>query len=326
MYLIAKSDFSIHNEVLLDILLPTYNRSVELKRNINQLAEAIRRVDTGLIRVIISDNNSSDTTIEDVTNLIGLNLNLSIYLYKQISNVGLEKNTVDLVRISTAKYIMFLGDDDYISNSFLKIVIENIKKETVACIVPGFMAITQDERVIGFRDIGINKLYKKGFWTAYELAWRGHQLSGLTFIRDGLLDSYLKHEYLRNIYLFIYFVGYTCLKGPVLHLREHPVLVTVGEKKYWSYGNDALFNEKLKNIKMLFSAGFKRYAMEYKFYIMNLYSIKTIYGVSANAIRALILATMADSMSITTRVLTPLFLLYHIAMKAIYKFIGRITE
>ena len=123
------------------------------------------------------------------------------------------------------------------------------------CIIPSWQGITPTKEVIAEkqRDVGEKKrLFRKGFNNCYINAQRGHQLSGLVFFREGLLKSYFDRN-VSNIYPFIYFVGYSCLKGITIHNPEYPILITQpGQaKKDWAYGEDGLISEIFDNYKKM---------------------------------------------------------------------------
>ena len=221
--------------MLLDILIPTFNRIESLKKNIELLICYISKLDCkDRIGIIISDNFSSDSTL-DVLNILKSNTDVKIIIYRQEENIGLERNAVFTLSKSNAKYVMFLGDDDFLHFDYLKKIIEHLESDNLACIIPSFLAKRADGAIVGYRSLGENKKYTRGFLSALTLSVLGHQLSGIVLFREGILEKYLSSEKFRNIYLFISFVGLNCLRGDIWHFTEYPVDVTVGEKKDWNY-------------------------------------------------------------------------------------------
>ncbi|MBK5719453.1 glycosyltransferase family 2 protein [Dysgonomonas sp. Marseille-P4677] len=253
--------------MLLTILIPTYNRCNDLLYNISLLEGFIlsnsleERVD-----IIISSNNSEDETKQKVTSFIK-NTNIKITLYNQEANIGLEKNVIFTLSKAISEYVMFLGDDDYIDEEYLKRVICIISSEKdVHCIIPSFIGIKLDKTVIPTiqRDINaITKKYRKGFRSCLSLSNRGHQLSGLVFKRAGLYENYMQRN-VQNIYPFIFFVSISILNGNTYHLTEYPVKVTQPgqEKKDWGYGEDGLVNEIFDNYKKIDLKILQRYLLE----------------------------------------------------------------
>ena len=275
------------------------------------------------MQIIISDNFSTDNTSK-IINAIKTTTNLNILLFTQEGNIGLEENAVFLLSKSKSEYVMYLGDDDFLQFEYLKKVVETLKHEQFSCIIPSFLAKTVDNRITGYRSLGESKIYKKGFDAAYNLSLLGHQLSGVTFLRERVLEHYLKDDKLRNIYLFISFVGFNCLRGNALHLTEYPVDVTVGEKKDWNYGEDALFNEKIKNIPLIYSTGLNRFKLENKFFLSNIYSIFNIYLTMSDRLKALYLSSFSNNLSTSFKVFIPFLLLSFIINKICNKLFARI--
>ncbi|UOE48195.1 glycosyltransferase [Mucilaginibacter sp. SMC90] len=253
---------------MISILIPTYNRSEFLLKNLIALSVIIKQA--GLvdnIEIIVSDNCSIDDTSEVVTNF-AKDHQLKIKLFKQERNIGLEANALFVLEKGTEQYVMFLGDDDYISYDYLVECVRIIKADPdLYVIIPNFVPVSVNDEELGLpRDlIGGTTKYPPGFKALLINSYRGHQLSGLVLRREGLLDSYQRNK-VHNIYLFIYFASAWCLKGNVYHVSHLPVRVTQPiKKKDWSYGGDGLINEVFDNYKRLHLNYFQRFAMEIKF-------------------------------------------------------------
>lgn len=241
-------------ELLLSILIPTYNRKNELQKNIELLSKYIRELGyQNIIDIIISDNYSNDNTVQMVEKYIEKNKDINIHLYKQFRNNGLERNAVFVLSKSIAKYVMYLGDDDYLKQEYLECVIYEIThNNTITCIVPSIVGVKTDGTITGKRDVDKpTRRYKRGFNSVIALMDKGHQLSGVTFLREGTLKAY-KVGGLSNIYPFMFFVGFNCMRGESLHLTKYPVNVTDGVKKDWGYKDDGLLGDIFNNTYMLF--------------------------------------------------------------------------
>ncbi|ULC59749.1 glycosyltransferase [Flaviramulus sp. BrNp1-15] len=240
----------------LSILIPTYNRSKFLLKNLESLKSFIFKLKKfHEIEIIVSNNCSTDNTDQIITSYLDNYPDLKLRYFSQNKNIGLQKNALFVLNEAQGEYIMYLGDDDFLEFSYLKGVVEYIQTNTnVHCIIPSFVAInTSGESLEGGRDFNFaNKLTKGGFYNCFINSWRGHQLSGLVLKREGLYDSYITHK-VNNIYLFIYFVAYSCLHGNTYHFTKFPVKVTQPgqENKDWGYGKDGLLNEVFDNYKKL---------------------------------------------------------------------------
>ena len=239
---------------LLSILIPTYNRQNELLKNIELLSQYIRKLNCQeLVEIIISDNYSNDNTVSITEKYISRNKDINIQLYKHSRNSGLERNVIFVLSKSNAKYVMYLGDDDYLKQEYLEYIIDEIThNDNITCVVPSFVGVNHDGTITSKRDVDKStRRYKRGFNSVMALMDKGHQLSGITFLREGTLKAYERGG-LSNMYPFMFFVGFNCMRGESLHLTKYPVNVTVGAKKYWDYGNDGLLEDIFNNTYMLF--------------------------------------------------------------------------
>jgi len=242
--------------MILSILIPTYNRSVFLIKNLELLLGFMNQsAFKEQIEVIVSNNCAPDDTDSVVKKYIEENPSFKLHYFKQANNIGLEKNALFVLEQSKAAYVMYLGDDDFISFEYLEGVLKHVssyKKTTV--IIPAFYNIDLSGARLGLgRDHNFpNKIFPKGFKSCFINSHRGHQMSGLVLKQDGLLKEYKEKE-VQNIYLFIYFVAYNCLRGDTYHFPEFPVQVTNPgqQSKDWTYGEDGLLNNVFNNYAKL---------------------------------------------------------------------------
>lgn len=266
--------------MLLEILIPTYNRAYYLEKNIKELISYIKKLhaekDIGLV---VSNNYSLDSTAEILNDHIDLN----IQIYNQERNIGLEKNAVFCLSKAKADYVMYLGDDDYLEYNYLSEVYQTLKDNinNITCILPALIGIDMEGVRINKieRDSKLkNQIYQQSNSNTAKLMIKGHQLSGIAFLRKYTLETYLKNDRLRNIYLFIFFVGFNMQRGNTYHLTQYPVKVTQPpqDKKDWNYGEDGLYNERFKNTKALFNNNLK-YRILAEFYIIKSDSLLYYY-------------------------------------------------
>jgi glycosyltransferase involved in cell wall biosynthesis len=243
------------NNKLITILIPTYNRSPYLRKNIELLSLYIlNNALDQVVSIIVSDNASTDNTRDFLTELEnGKNIDISIFHQKE--NIGLEKNALFVLNKAISKYVMYLGDDDYIDEKYLIDIVKKLKKETeIYCVLPAFRRIDYDGTLLqGGRDLNVkSEIYDKGFNNCLINSNRGHQLSGVVLYNERLSDSYTQNK-VNNLYPFIYFVAYCCLRGKTWHFTDYPVLVTAAEQKDkdWGYGKDGLISDIFDNYKKL---------------------------------------------------------------------------
>ena len=236
----------------LSILIPTYNRSDFLQKNLELLCHYIGKGGfQGEIEIIVSNNNSSDNTDEILTSFSSVSDGINLRSFSQKDNIGLERNSLFILEKAENDFVMYLGDDDFITFEYLQKVLHLVKSEPdLACIIPSFIVVdTQGEKIKNGRDTNLpSQCFPKGFKNCYVNSWRGHQMSGLVLKRQELFEVY-RNNNVSNIYPFIFFVAYSTLVGTTYHLTENPVKVTDPgqEKKDWKYSEDGLLLEVFDN-------------------------------------------------------------------------------
>jgi len=235
--------------MLFQILIPTYNREDYLKKNLTHLQEQLFTSDlANEFAIIVSDNASSDGTWPMLNELKSAwDGKIQLEILRNETNEGLEQNSVNLLKSATAEYIIWLGDDDFLADGYLKFMHEKLVKGNLGWIVPGMLGVDKngnklDPRPAAFYD----KEFEPGFETMWELSHLGHQLSGLVLKREGLLESYLSNPQWRNPYLFLYFVADCQLRYPGIYAPGVKNLVNIHNSKFWSYNEVWLIDEVFK--------------------------------------------------------------------------------
>lgn len=229
-------------EQLLNILIPTFNREKELILNIKRIKRYIKVLDMeSEIKILISDNGSSESSINTLRNYLENCGADNVKLFIQQRNLGIENNSLFLLDHCDSTYAMFLGDDDYFDCDLLERIIYYLKKGTVYTVVANYYQVDKDGKVTGkLRDpIQPDKIYKKG---DFILAEKAHQLSCVTFRVEGVLDAYRKAS-ISTLYPFVFFVGFNLSKGTGIHITEFPYRNTIIEKKNFNYEFDSLMSD-----------------------------------------------------------------------------------
>lgn len=242
---------------LLDILIPTYNRAKFLRANLSRLFRQIMGAEVGnAVHIYVQDNHSSDDTERVVREFIAnAPPSIRIYYSKNSSNVGLEKNVVEVFSRAQSEYIMFLGDDDFLADGYLEKVIGLVSNEDgMGYIVPAYNEIFADGKIVSHRQHDrLDLEYSTGIKAVLGLSSYSHQLSGLVFRRDGTLEAYLAYPNCRNIYPFTSFACFNMLRGKSIFLKEFATMVWCGSNKDWSYDSSGLLTEIYKNYIPYFS-------------------------------------------------------------------------
>ena len=120
------------SENLLTICIPTYNRATELDYSLSCFERELKSVDTSLLELFISDNCSPDNTGEVVRKYI--QKGLPITYSRNDTNIGPDNNFLKCFYYAKTKYIWLLGDDDYLLEGRLRVIIDILNKEDVGCL------------------------------------------------------------------------------------------------------------------------------------------------------------------------------------------------
>lgn len=235
----------------LDILIPTYNRSAFLEKNLCSLFDVIYEYGLAArVSVSVSNNCSIDNTADMLRKYTGRE---NFIIYNHDYNIGLENNFLFLFEKSSSDYIMYLGDDDYLSSDYLISVLGYIDDiDDLAGVVPAFKGIDIEGRPLeNGRDIGLPPcVFSKGFSSSKYFCHRAHQMSGLVIANTDVLTHYRRLG-VSNLYPHVFMLTWSTLNNKIVHEPRYPILVTQpGQKgKYWSYGDDGLIDDYFNNFK-----------------------------------------------------------------------------
>lgn len=113
-------------KVLLSILIPTYNRVDYLMNNLTVLISQINDEIRPLIEIRISDNCSTDNTVEQLK-LLKKNNEIIEYSVNE-KNLGADGNFLKLIKEAKGKFLWLYGDDEYFLENGLEKIISYVKK------------------------------------------------------------------------------------------------------------------------------------------------------------------------------------------------------
>lgn len=114
-----------NNEILLTLCIPTYNRAAVLDGNLQAIYKQIKGKNLP-IELIVSDNCSTDNTQAIVNNWI--NNGMSVNYIKNETNIGMDGNFAQCYRKAIGKYVLVLGDDDYLIDGKLEKLLGYLNK------------------------------------------------------------------------------------------------------------------------------------------------------------------------------------------------------
>ena len=105
----------------ISICIPTYNRSSHLNNCLNSIY--LNGKITQFAEICVSDNNSSDNTLE-IIKLYENKLNIKLNINSK--NIGVAKNILKTVEISSSEFCWIIGDDDLLAECAIEEVIKKI--------------------------------------------------------------------------------------------------------------------------------------------------------------------------------------------------------
>lgn len=149
------------NPVKLSICIPTYNRAPFLNKALGYFIDRYKfNCD---YEIVISDNASTDDTRAVVEAFI--TKGLPIRYYRQIENIGYEKNLGSAFRHAAGDYIVYLADDDILISDEVSKIVTYMETNTdiVACYAPWF--IHDEVNIIDhgtFYNVSQNTKFKRG--------------------------------------------------------------------------------------------------------------------------------------------------------------------
>lgn len=117
---------------LLTICIPTYKRAKELDYSLSCFERELKTVDASLLEFFISDNCSPDNTGEVVDKYI--KKGLPIIYSRNDTNIGPDNNFLKCFYAAKSKYLWLLGDDDYLLEGKLKVILDILQTNDIGCL------------------------------------------------------------------------------------------------------------------------------------------------------------------------------------------------
>ena len=191
----------------------TYNRSQYLRKS---LRSALQQVGNDpLVEVLVSDNASTDETRTLVKEQQKRYKNLRYFCNEK--NIGAEGNIHKAIERSCGEYVIVAGDDDYLQDGALRVVLDNIRKYRGAAL---FHLRKENVPRRVHEDAGIIPYIA---YVGYHMTWIG----GVVFRRElyplieepqkydytGMPQVYLQLEMLRKNPKFVILYGMFLTEG-----------------------------------------------------------------------------------------------------------------
>ncbi len=145
-----------HDTPLLTIAIPTWNRARFLAYSLEQLVQEADGCPE--LEVLISDNASSDDTVDVVRRAIERGLRVR-YVRNEV-NIGSDRNIAQCFNLALGRYVYILGDDDVLVDGMLAKILAKLKESSPSVILL---------RAYGFdRDFRAESPGVQGGWVSYS--------------------------------------------------------------------------------------------------------------------------------------------------------------
>ncbi len=212
------------NEILLSIVIPTYNRAGFLHRCIESVVANIEP----RIEIVISDNCSPDNTQEVVKQF----QDPRIRYFRQPVNLGAVRNFHFLANEAKGKYLFFLTDDDFLLTGGLQTVVKFILEYQPDGFKCG-MLVYQIKNQAAYLYSAFKKTFVADpldFESQAQIFWNSH-IATCTCIRREVLDYVLFEKNVSNLYPSMLFMAMSQKKLGYIH---EPIAVHIWENEvFW---------------------------------------------------------------------------------------------
>lgn len=255
---------SVSTDVLLRIIIPTLNRPRELICNVSSLVNNLSRVSEKIDFEIIVSENCSDAGKEiDTSSIMNtINNQSPIVFVRRSTRLDLGEHVRWLSHLPPVPWVMWLGDDDLLTPTYVNYVLTLIRKDTeesVTAIVPGygnisarsFFELAETEEVIDYHPDVTE--YTMNLESSVHVVNRGHQLSGLVIRSFSMTHALADALPLGNLYPWMCYLALCLKEGAVLEVDGLHARITSDSPKLFSYRRDGLLPDIVESIMCGFS-------------------------------------------------------------------------
>lgn len=254
---------SVRLDVQLRILMPTLNRPEEVSANALQLLRNLKKIAPSQRIEVVMSENCSDSDLR--IGFEGLSRQLSdpvmdtahsVLFVRRSDRLSLGEHVRWLHEFLPAPWIMWLGDDDLLSPTYLALVARIVgdeRSDGIAACVPGYGGIdtseffalaASDERIMP--SARTERCYP-GPGAVLRFSGRGNQLSGLVFC-TAYLTGVGETLSRTNLYPWMCWLSGVAQKGVIIEMPGRHSRVTGDKPKLFTYGSDGLYPDIVEAI------------------------------------------------------------------------------
>jgi len=260
----------------LSIIIPTLNRPDTVLANLHSLIKSFNKINPKIsIQILISENDS-DVNLKIDGGRFKLLLeknkikNINFLLIERSKRLSLGKHMHVLSKSVNCSWMMWIGDDDLLTPTYLKYVTEIIESDNsdIQSVFPVRFGPPGDVRNKGIteeeffhlansnesiqRNVEI-KSYNYNDKNLVYIINRGTQLSGLLYRKEimDISNQFLPED---NLFPWVCHQIIAIKRGTILSVNGHHVRITSDTDKLFSYREDGLLPEISEAILSGFSS------------------------------------------------------------------------
>ena len=259
---------SFGNNVKLSFCIPTYNRSEYLRQSIESIISESRRNPGCKIEICVSDNASTDDTLEMIHKLQLVSSPVTILYSRVAVNAGPDKNYLRAVSMASGDFCWLFGSDDTLPEGSMGVVLQTLHNNEVdICVVNR----RNCDKEMNFLDCGYWLDPVQGTRT-YDTAIDQDLLAYLSSAQSlGAVFSYLSsiivsRKRWNSVDFDEAFIG-------TAYSHAYILLNVVNEGARLKYMADHLVNSRGGNDSFAIEGLLKRYLLDYRGYLALVNSI-----------------------------------------------------
>lgn len=223
-------------EKVLTICLPTYNRALYLKKQLDFFVSEVEQFPDLLKKVnfIIADNSSEDNSASIIEEY---NKKYKYFDYVvNEKNIGLIGNLNKLTHLANDEYIWFVGDDDELKNGIVMKVLNTLE------LYPDLNYILLNYNLLGAKAHSENLGYYKNSKNRALDIFK-EMYGSLVFITSSVykrknIVSLKNHELSKKISAPMLYSFYSCSKGSIFITKDIWVYFNMGNASYKGLKNE----------------------------------------------------------------------------------------
>ena len=134
-------------EIFLSIAIPTFNRDVKLKNQLDSIDDCLSKSKySKRIELLVSDNCSSDNTNQILSSFKEIKKPYKFTVNKNKQNLGGDRNCALIVQKASGRFVWILCDDDILDPCAINYVFKELSenKEVGFCFINYFHGIKKN--------------------------------------------------------------------------------------------------------------------------------------------------------------------------------------